>query len=81
MEKIINTDERYNLVFRKGFVKNRTKENHVHPMTLSNYSFFCQRIIAENKDADLDGLYIAATFALARLTRDPFSDIFLAKLE
>ena len=71
----MENEEKYKLVFRQGLVINKTKENHVLPIVVANYKLFCERLISENTNADLEQLYRAAAYGLRVLIQNPLDSI------
>ena len=73
--------EKFNKVFRKGLVLNKTKEGLELPIVLEKYKLFCERLVTENGEVNENLLYGPATFCLRMLKRNPSSDIPEVKIE
>jgi hypothetical protein len=76
-----STSEKYLLVFREGLVREQLKERLVNPLSLEKYKLFCEKLIKENDNADLEQLYRLAHFGLRHFLRDSQAGMPDVKIE
>jgi hypothetical protein len=76
-----STSEKYLLVFREGLVREQLKERLVNPLSLEKYKLFCEKLIKENDNADIEQLYRLAHFGLRHFLRDSQAGMPDVKIE
>ena len=64
-------NELFKKVFRYGLAKNGTKENLEIPILILRYKIFCEQMISQNSNVDLDTLCDLAKVWFVSLKRNP----------